>query len=93
MKKEIELCPVRVRVTPESTTVGMSSDFSGDEAFLDVARDLFHAEKIDDLSVVPLMDKHPGNLIHPPRIILYWEARWNKGVNAPDYPDPGWSEN
>jgi hypothetical protein len=93
VRKEIVLCPVEVIVTPKGTTVRMSSDFSGDEAFLDVARDLFHAEKMDDLSVVQVMDKHPGNLLHPPRVILYWEARWDKGVNAPDYPDPGWSKN
>lgn len=80
-------------VTPESTTVKMVSGFPGNEIFPEVAREVFTAGKMDDLSVVQTVDRHPGNFPHEPRIVVCWEAKWNKGVNAPAYPDSEPSNN
>lgn len=82
----LEICPIEVIVTPKSTTARMISDFPGNENLGKVAREFFHAKKIDDLSVIPVMDRHPGNFPHRSQVVLYWEATWNKGVNAPVYP-------
>ncbi len=89
----LQICPTEVIVTPKSTTVRMVSDFPGDKAFLEVAREVFHAGEMDDLSVVQFIDRHPGNLLYRPRRVLGWEAKWNKGGDVPAYPNPGWSEN
>ena len=95
MKEQIifQIYPTEMTVTPKGTTVKMVSGFPGNEIFREVARDLFSVGKMDDLSAVQVMDRHPGNYPHEPRITVCWEAKWNKGVNAPAYAGPRPSNN
>ena len=88
MKEQIILpiSPVEMVVTPRGTTVRMVSAFPGNELLPGIVRKIFTAKKMDDLTVVQAMDRHPGNIPHEPRIIVCWDAKWNKGVNAPAYP-------
>lgn len=85
----LKIYPTEFIVTSDSTIVRMISSFPGDEDFSQVAREVFHAGRMNSLSVVQAVNKHPGNFPQRPQKVLLLEAKWNNGENAPVYSNLG----
>lgn len=80
---------LEIKVSRKTTTYYMASDLPRGASVTRLARSFFHSEQPDDLLVFPIMDRHPGNMIHEPRIKLAWRASWNNSApTLPAFPKP-----